>query len=108
MKSYLSPHAKGLLDDIIDAIADAQSITDALRWNDDIQRAILTLEDHPLSGDGIPLECFDTIPPLVNRLRQLIVKPYRIVYEPVDDQIRVLAILHSHQLITEPDTLWDK
>ena len=36
MKSYLSPHAKGLLDDIIDAIIDAQSITDALRWNDDI------------------------------------------------------------------------
>ena len=31
MKSYLSPHAKGLLDDIIDAIADAHSLADALR-----------------------------------------------------------------------------
>ena len=38
----------------------------------------------------------------------MIVKPYRIVYEPVDSQVRILAILNTRQLITEPDTIWDK
>ena len=51
---------------------------------------------------------FTKSPPLVNRLHQLIIKPYRVVYEPVDEQIRVLAILRTHQLITESDTIWDK
>ena len=104
MKSYLSPHAKGLLDDIIDAIADALSITDALRWNDDIQRAILTLEDYPLSGDDVPLECFDTIPPNADDLRQTFCRPYRIVYEVVGNEVHVLSIRHSRMLVTDSDT----
>lgn len=52
-----------------DNIADALSLSDALRWNDDILHAILTLEDHPQSGDGVPLECFGTIPPNADDLR---------------------------------------
>ena len=107
MKSYLSPHAKGLLDDIIDAITDAQSITDALRWNDDIQRAILTLEDHPLSGDSIPLECFDTIPPNADELRQTFCRPYRIVYEVVGDEVHILSIRHARMLVASTDTHWN-
>ena len=107
MKSYLSPHANGLLDDIIDAIADALSIADALRWNDDIQRTILTLEAHPFSGDGVPLECFDTIPPNVDELRQTFCRPYRIVYEVVDNEVHVLSIRHSRMLVTDTDTFWN-
>ena len=107
MKSYLSPHANGLLDDIIDAIADALSIADALRWNDDIQRTILTLEAHPFSGDGVPLECFDTIPPNVDELRQTFCRPYRIVYEIVGNEVHVLSIRHSRMLITDSDTFWN-
>ena len=107
MKSYLSPHANGLLDDIIDAIADALSIADALRWNDDIQRTILTLEAHPFSGDGVPLECFDTIPPNVDELRQTFRRPYRIVYEVVDNEVHVLSIRHSRMLVTDTDTFWN-
>ena len=107
MNSYLSPHANGLLDDIIDAIADALSIADALRWNDDIQRTILTLEAHPFSGDGVPLECFDTIPPNVDELRQTFCRPYRIVYEVVDNEVHVLSIRHSRMLVTDTDTFWN-
>ena len=107
MKSYLSPHAKGLLDDIIDTIADALSITDALRWNDDIQRTILTLENYPQSGDGVPLECFDTIPPNVDDLRQTFCRPYRIVYEIVGNEVHVLSIRHSRMLVTDSDTFWN-
>ena len=107
MKSYLSPHAKGLLDDIVDDIADALSITDALRWNDDIKRAILTLEDYPRSGTGVPLECFDTIPPNVDELRQTFSRPYRIVYEIVGDEVHVLSIRHSRMLVSDTDTFWN-
>ena len=107
MKSYLSPHAKGLLDDIIDTIADALSITDALHRNDDIQRTILTLENYPQSGDGVPLECFDTIPPNADDLRQIFCRPYRIVYEIVGNEVHVLSIRHSRMLITDSDTFWN-
>ena len=107
MKSYFSPHAKGLLDDIIDTIADALSITDALHWNDDIQRTILTLENYPQSGDGVPLECFDTIPPNADELRQTFCRPYRIVYEVVGTEVHVLSIRHSRMLITDSDTFWN-
>ena len=107
MKSYLSPHANGLLDDIIDAIADALSIADALRWNDDIQRTILTLEAHPFSGDGVPLECFDTIQPNVDELRQTFCRPYRIVYEIVGDEVHILSIRHGRMLVTLDDAHWN-
>ena len=107
MKSYLSPHARGLLDDIVDDIADALSITDALRWNDDIKRAILTFEDYPRSGTGVPLECFDTIPPNVDELRQTFCRPYRIVYEIVGDEVHVLSIRHSRMLVSDTDTFWN-
>ena len=107
MKSYLSPHAKDLLDDIIDTIADALSITDALHWNDDIQRTILTLENYPLSGDGVPLECFDSIPPNADELRQTFCRPYRIVYEVVGNEVHVLSIRHSRMLVTDSDTFWN-
>lgn len=107
MNAKLSPHASGLLNDIVDNIADALSLADALRWNDDILRAILTLEDHPLSGDGVPLECFDTIPPNVDDLRQTFCHPYRIVYEVVDNEVHVLSIRHSRMLVTDSDTFWN-
>ena len=107
MNAKLSPHASGLLNEIIDTIADALSLADALRWNDDILRAILTLEDHPLSGDGVPLECFDTVPPNVDELRQTFCRPYRIVYEVVDNEVHILSIRHSRMLVSDSDTFWN-
>ena len=107
MNAKLSPHASGLLNDIIDNIADALSLADALRWNDDILRAILTLEDHPQSGDGVPLECFDTVPPNADELRQTFCRPYRIVYEVVGNEVHVLSIRHSRMLVTDSDTFWN-
>ena len=107
MNAKLSPHASGLLNDIIDTIADELSLADALRWNDDILSTILTLEDHPQSGDGVPLECFDTIPPNADDLRQTFCRPYRIVYEVVGNEVHVLSIRHSRMLVTNTDTFWN-
>ena len=101
-------HAQDQLADILRTIAYKQSYDDAVRWRLKINDDLEPLAGFPESCPNIPLECFYEIPPLVNRLRQQIIKPYRVVYEPVDDQIRILAILHTHQLITESDTIWDK
>ena len=107
MNAKLSPHASGLLNDIIDNIADALSLADALRWNDDILSTILTLEDLPQSGDNVPLECFDTIPPNADDLRQTFCHPYRIVYEVVRNEVHILSIRHSQMLVTDTDTFWN-
>ena len=107
MNAKLSPHASGLLNDIIDTIADALSLADALRWNDDILSTILTLEDHLQSGDNVPLECFDAIPPNADDLRQTFCRPYRIVYEVVGNEVHILSIRHSRMLVTDTDTFWN-
>ena len=102
-------HAQDQLAVILRSIAFDESYEDAVRWRLKINENLEPLTDFPESYPHIPLECFYEIPPLVNRLRQMIVKHYQIVvYEPVDSQVRILAILNTRQLITEPDTIWDK
>lgn len=77
-----SPHANSLFLDILAQIEDVLSIEDAYRWRERI------LDD-------------------ADRLRQVICKPYRIVYEPVDGEIDILSIRHSRMLVTKDDTAWN-
>ena len=102
-----SPHAESLLDDIVIGIAEALSVDDGLRWEEHLRTAATGLGDLPFSGTSIPNECFHTIPANADRLRQIICKPYRIVYEPVDDEIHILSIRHSRMLVTIDDTDWN-
>jgi len=88
MNVVWSPHANSLFLDILAQIEDDLSIEDAYRW--------------PV----VPAECFHAIPANADRLRQVIVKPYRIVYEPVSDEVHILSIRHSRMLVTMDDTAW--
>ena len=101
-----SPHAEKLLDGIVLGIAEALSIDDGLAWESKLRDATYKLADFPYLGTEIPIGCFQTIPENMDRLRQIICDPYRIVYEPVGDEIHILSIRHSRMLVAEGDTSW--
>lgn len=46
------------------------------------------LEDHPLSGPVVP-EYGD------ESLRELLEKPYRIIYRVLEDRVDILAVIHA-------------
>ena len=102
-----SPHAKELLRSILATIRFEQSAEDAFRWNGKIAKAVETLDDFPLNGRNIPAACFTTIPENLDNLRQTFCLPYRIVYEVVENEVRVLSIRHSRMLVSSDDTIWN-
>lgn len=107
MTILFAPHAKSLFQDILLSLEDELSTADAIRWHDKIIEAVTQLADFPLSCPNIPLACFLEIPPNPERLRQLICKPYRIVYEVVGEECRILSIRHGRMLVTTVDTRWN-
>jgi len=106
MTPLWSTHAKEQRAAILRTIAREQSREDASRWNVKIREAVENLPDFPESGDVIPEECYSTVPPNAERLRQLFCNPYRIVYEMAGGQIRILSIMHSRMLVWSRDTSW--
>ena len=101
-----SSHAKGQRAAILRTIARELSREDASRWNMKIREAVQHLADFPEAGDTIPETCFSSVPAGIERLRQTLCNPYRIVYETVGDQVRVLAIMHSRMLVWSSDMRW--
>ena len=61
---------------------------------DKITRRSQQIADQPLSGRKVPEYQTDDI-------RELIVKPYRIIYRIKADQIDVLAVIHGARLLPE-------
>lgn len=102
-----SPHATGLFLGILDELADNLLQEAVYEWREKILSATDRLADFPNIGTAIPLVCFDTPPEDADRLRQVICKPYRIVYESVGGEIHILSIRHGRMLVTEGDTRWD-
>lgn len=102
-----SPHAESLLYDIVIGIAYALSPDDALRWEGNLRTTATNLGDFPHIGTAIPPECFHTIPNNIDLLRQTFCGPYRIVYEPAEDEIRILSIRHTRMLVDQGDTNWN-
>jgi len=106
MIPQFSPHAQSLFREILLTIEEELSHEDAIRWHDKIIHDVAQLEQFPLSCPTVPLACYHTVPPNPERLHQLIVKPYRIVYEIVDEEVHVLSIRHGRILVTIDDTCW--
>ena len=70
------------------------SPTYARRMVDKITRRSEQIADHPFSGRIVPEYKADDI-------RELIEKPYRIIYRIKPDQIDILAVMHGAQLLQE-------
>ena len=64
----------------------------ATRMVDRLTRRSEQIADHPLSGRKVPE--YD-----VEDIRELIEKPYRIIYRIKQDRIDVLAVIHGAQLL---------
>lgn len=101
-----SPHAQELLGTILDDIAWNLYPEDAERWNDRIIAETMRLADYPELGTQIPLSAFAFVPENPGRLRQLIISPYRAVYERIDDEIHILSLRHCRMLVNDGDTAW--
>ena len=102
-----SPHARALQDGVLEQIRSELSAEDALRWSNLMEAAVAQLADFPELGTAIPRVCFATVPEHADRLRQIICRPYRIVYEPVDREIHILSVRHSRMLVAESDSVWN-
>ncbi|MBT8365006.1 MAG: type II toxin-antitoxin system RelE/ParE family toxin [Deltaproteobacteria bacterium] len=93
MKVYWTQNAIRHLTNIYEYIA-LNSPTYAIRMVDRITQRSEQISTQPFSGRKVPeYEAED--------IRELIEKPYRIIYRLKQDQIDVLAVIHGAQLLPE-------
>ncbi len=93
MKVYWTLNAIKHLTNIYEYIA-INTPTYARRMVDRITRRSEQISTQPLSGRKVPeYEAED--------IRELVEKPYRIIYRVKQDQIDVLAVIHGAQLLPE-------
>ena len=107
MKAKWSKHAHRQRMAIVRLICREKTREVASRWNRDFGQTVRLLPPFPELGDKIPEECFWTLPPDFDRLRQTMCGPYRIVSEHVADEIHILAIMDCAMLIRTRDTHWN-
>ncbi len=93
MKVHWTQNALHHLVNIYEYIS-LNSPTYAVRMVDKITKRSEQIADHPLSGRKVPEYDAEDI-------RELIEKPYRIIYRIKTNQIDVLAIIHGSQLLPE-------
>ena len=99
MNVVWSPTALGQLDEIYDTIASERDIATATKWFLKINDAVDNLVDFPLCGPRVPESAFEDHFTDFIGLRQLVVRPYRVVYEVACDSCNILAVLRASRLI---------
>jgi len=100
MSVIWSPTALEQLDEIYNTITTERDIATATKWFFKINDAVDNLADFPLSGPRVPECAFeDHFTDLVG-LRQLIVKPYRVIYEAKDDMCHILGVMRTCRLVS--------
>ena len=93
MKVHWTENAIGHLVSIYEYIG-TNSSTYAKITADKITRRSIQIADHPHSGRKVPEYDAEDI-------RELIEKPYRIIYRIKPDQIDVVAVLHGARLLPD-------
>jgi toxin ParE1/3/4 len=93
MRVHWTENAIGHLANIYEYVG-LNSTTYAKRMVDRITRRSEQIAEQPLSGRKVPEYDADDI-------RELIEKPYRIIYRIKQDQIDVVAVIHGARLLDE-------
>ena len=99
MKVIWSPTALGQLDDIYDTLATERDIPTAAKWYFKIEDAVSDLEHFPMRGQPVPEKAFEQYYPEFAELRQLVIRPYRVVYEPTVTTCDILGVMRCSHLI---------
>ena len=99
MNVVWSPTALGQLDEIYNTIASERDIATATKWFLKINDAVDNLADFPLCGPRVPESAFEEHFTDFVGLRQLVVKPYRVVYEATADACNILGVMRASRLI---------
>ena len=99
MRVVWSPTALGQLDEIYGIIAAERDSATAAKWFFKIKDAADGLANFPLSGPPIPECTFEDHFTDFVALRQLVVKPYRIIYEVTDPACNILGVMRTSRLI---------
>lgn len=90
MNIVWSPLALERVEDIADYIAE-DNPTAAVEWVDGLFASVDRLVEHPESGRIVPEVG-------TRRFREVIFGAYRVIYS-VNNQINILTVQHSHQLL---------
>ena len=99
MKVVWSPTALAQLDEIYDTIAAERNTATAIKWFFKINDAVNALAEFPLSGPSVPECAFEEHFTDFVGLRQLIVRPYRVIYEVTDSACNILGVMRTCRLI---------
>ena len=101
MNVVWSPTALGQLDEIYNTIVSERDIATATKWflKIKINDAVGNLANFPLCGPRVPECAFEEHFTDFVGLRQLVVKPYRVVYEATDTVCNILGVMRACRLI---------
>ncbi len=99
MNVVWSPTALDQLDEIYATIAAERDTATATKWFLKINDAVDNLAEFPLSGPSVPECAFEEHFTDFIGLRQLIVRPYRVIYEVTDESCNILGVMHACRLI---------
>ena len=99
MNIVWSPNALDQLDEIYDIITSERDIATATKWFLKINDAVGNLANFPLCGPRVPESAFEEHFTDFVGLRQLVVKPYRVVYEATDTACNILGVMRASRLV---------
>ena len=99
MSVVWSPTALDQLDEIYNTIVSERDIATATKWFLKINDAVDDLAEFPLCGPCVPECAFKEHFTDFVGLRQLVVKPYRVVYEATDTVCNILGVMRASRLI---------
>lgn len=93
-----TPTALGQLDEIYYTIHSERDAATASKWFLKLEDAAAQLTDFPLLGPPIPENALITTFPAFTGLRQLVVAPYRIIYEATASACDILGVIRCSRL----------